>query len=417
MSNTEITRVLTREKVEEWLMQFHSNQATRAIIRKINQNSILDIYGIARSETHHSKFLAWLFNPNESHNTGELALRKLLNIAVRRGIEQNNQSEDFLWVKKRVLTSATHSSTSASNVQILTESYVESQGKKGAKGRIDILIQNVELGTESINIVIENKIYSNEHDEQTTTYFEGINKKFPDKKNIFLYLTPKSNWEIPKVDGPSCTCKDFIEINYQDILTEVLTSILEEPISSATRIAIEDYIHCITSPSIHSKNYNTMAVDKETNEMLKKFWDANEDLIRAAIYAFASSEDEDSKVEINNLKEALDKYTISRDYTKYSIDGQGAYNKNALVKEIVTRIIEKGGDFMGTLKNLDAKCTNGLFRTEDHYNSAIKRAVELKYNGSPIYISNQWGTHNIPSFINAVNEDNTIDLLIEAIKK
>ena len=419
MSNTEITRVLTREKVEEWLMQFHSNQATRAIIRKINQNSILDIYGIARSETHHSKFLAWLFNPNESHNTRELALRKLLNIAVRRGIKQNNQSKDFQWFKNTVLTSATHSSTSASNVQVLTESYVEAQGKKGAKGRIDILIQNVELGTEPINIVIENKIYSNEHDEQTTTYFEGINKKFPKQKNIniFLYLTPKSNWEMPKEDGPSCTCKDFIEINYQDILTEVLTSILEEPISSATKIAIEDYIHCITSPSIHSKNYNTMATDKETNEMLKKFWDANEDLIRAAIYAFASSEDEDSKVEINNLKEALDKYTISRDYTKYSIDGQGAYNKNALVKEIVTRIIEKGGDFMGTLKNLDAKCTNGLFRTEDHYNSAIKRAVELKYNGSPIYISNQWGTHNIPSFINAVNEDNTIDLLIEAIKK
>ena len=417
MSNTEITRVLTREKVEEWLMQFHSNQATRAIIRKINQNSILDIYGIARSETHHSKFLAWLFNPNESHNTGELALRKLLNIAVRRGIEQNNQSEVFLWVKKRVLTSASLSSTSTSNVQVLTESYVEAQGKKGAKGRIDILVSNLALGGDFINIIVENKIYSNEHDEQTTTYFEGINKKFPDQKNIFLYLTPKPNWEMPKEDGPSCTCKDFIEINYQDILTEVLTSILEEPISSATRIAIEDYIHCITSPSIHSKNYNTMATDKETNEMLKKFWDANEDLIRAAIYAFASSEDEDSKVEINNLKEALDKYTISRDYTKYSIDGQGAYNKNALVKEIVTRIIEKGGDFMGTLKNLDAKCTNGLFRTEDHYNSAIKRAVELKYNGSPIYISNQWGTHNIPSFINAVNEDNTIDLLIEAIKK
>ena len=417
MSNTEITRVLTREKVEEWLMQFHSNQATRAIIRKINQNSILDIYGIARSETHHSKFLAWLFNPNESHNTGELALRKLLNIAVRRGIEQNNQSEDFLWVKKRVLTSATHSSTSASNVQVLTESYVEAQGKKGTKGRIDILIQNVELGTEPINIVIENKIYSNEHDEQTTTYFEGINKKFPDQKNIFLYLTPKSNWEMPKVDGPSCTCKDFIEINYQDILTEVLTSILDEPISSATKIAIEDYIHCITSPSIHSKNYNTMAVDKETNEMLKKFWDANEDLIRAAIYAFASSEDEDSKDEINNLKEALDSYTISRDYTQYRINGQGTYSKNALVKETVTRIIEKGGDFMGTLKNLDAKCTIRLLQTEDHYNREKKQAFKLDYNGGSIYITNQWRIGNISSFINAVNEDNTIDLLIEAIKK
>ena len=415
MSNTEITRVITREKVEEWLIQFHSNQATRAIIRKINQNSILDIYGIARSETHHSKFLAWLFNPNESHNTGELALRKLLNIAVRRGLEQNNQSKDFLWVKKRVLTSASLSSTSTSNVQVLTESYVEAQGKKGAKGRIDILIQNVELGTESINIVIENKIYSNEHDEQTTTYFEGINKKFPDQKNIFLYLTPKSNWELPIKNGPSCTCKDFIEINYQDILTEVLTSILEEPISSATRIAIEDYIHCITSPSIHSKNYNSMATDKETNEMLKKFWDANEDLIRAAIYAFASSEDEDSKDEINNLKEALDSYTISRDYTQYRINGQGTYSKNALVKETVTRIIEKGGDVMGTLKNLDAKCTIRLLQTEDHYKK--KQAFKLDYNGGSIYITNQWRIGNISSFINAVNEDNTIDLLIEPIKK
>lgn len=413
MSNKEITR----EKVEEWLMQFHANQATRAIIRKINQNSILEIYGIARSETHHSKFLAWLFNPNESHNTGELALRKLLNIAVRRGIEQNNQSEDFLWVKKRVLTSATHSSTSASNVQILTESYVEAQGKKGVKGRIDILIQNVELGTESINIVIENKIYSNEHDEQTTTYFEGINKKFPDQKNIFLYLTPKSNWELPIKNGPSCTCKDFIEVNYQDILTEVLTSILEEPVSSATRIAIEDYIHCITSPSIHSKNYNSMATDKETDEMLKKFWDANEDLIRAAIYAFASSEDEDSKVEINNLKEALDSYTNTRDYTQYRINGQGTYSKNALVKETVTRIIKKGGDVMGTLKNLDAKCTIRLLQTEDHYNREKKQAFELEYNDSFIYITNQWRIGNISSFIDAVNEDNTIGLLIEPINK
>ena len=417
MSNTEITREITREEVETWLMQFHSNQATRAIIRKINQNSMLDIYGIARSETHHSKFLAWLFNPNESHNTGELALRKLLNIAVRRGIEQNNQSKNFQWFKKTVLTSASLSLTSASNVQVLTESYVEAQGKKGAKGRIDILVSNLALGGDFINIIIENKIYSNEHDEQTTTYFEGINQKFPNQKNIFLYLTPKSNWEMPIQNGPSCTCEHFIEVNYQDILTEVLTSILEEPISSATRIAIEDYIHCITSPSIHSKNYNSMATDKETNEMLKKFWDANEDLIRAAIYAFASSEDEDSKDEINNLKEALDTYTISRDYTKYSIDGEGTYSKSKLVENVVRFIISKGGDVMGTLKNLDAKCTNGLLRDEDFYKRQSSRAVELEYNGGSIYITNQWGIHNIPSFIEAVNEDNTIGLLIEAINK
>ena len=412
MSNKEITR----EKVETWLMQFHSNQATRAIIRKINQNSILDIYGIARSETHHSKFLAWLFNPNESHNTGELALRNLLNIAVRRGIEQNNQSEDFLRVKKIVLTSASLSSTSASNVQVLTESYVEAQGKKGAKGRIDILVSNLALGGKTINIIIENKIYSNEHDEQTTTYFEGINQKFPNQKNIFLYLTPKSNWEMPIQNGPSCTCEHFIEVNYQDILTEVLTSILEEPISSATRIAIEDYIHCITSPSIHSKNYNSMAVDKETNEMLKKFWDANEELILAAINAFANSGEKKYKG-VDKAQKAITEFVDNKDYTKYSINGQGEYNKRKLVENVVSLIITKGGDVMGTLENLDAKCPNGLLRSEDSYNKDKSRAVELEYNGSSIYISNQWGIHNITSFIDAVNEDNTIGILIEAINK
>ena len=416
MSNTEITRLITREKVEEWLMQFHSNQATRAIIRKINQNSILDIYGIARSETHHSKFLAWLFNPNESHNTRELALRKLLNIAVRRGIEQNNQSKDFQWFRNTVLTSATHSSTSASNVQVLTESYVEAQGKKGTKGRIDILVSNLALGGDFINIIVENKIYSNEHDEQTTTYFEGINKKFPKQKNIFLYLTPKSNWEMPIQNGPSCTCKDFIEINYQDILTEVLTSILEEPISSATKIAIEDYIHCITSPSIHSKNYNSMATDKETNEMLKKFWDANEELILAAINAFANSGETKYKG-VDKVQKAMTEFVVNKDYTQYSSNGQGEYNKRKLVENVVRLIITKGGDVMGTLENLDAKCPNGLLRSEDSYNKDKSRAVELEYNGSSIYITNQWGIHNIPSFIEAVNEDNTIGLLIEAIKK
>lgn len=416
MSNKEITRVITREKVEEWLMQFHSNQATRSIIRKINQNSILDIYGIARSETHHSKFLAWLFNPNESHNTGELALRKLLNIAVRRGIEQNNQSEVFLWVKKRVLTSATHSSTSTSNVQVLTESYVEAQGKKGAKGRIDILVSNLALGGKTINIIIENKIYSNEHDEQTTTYFEGINKKFPKPKNIniFLYLTPKPNLEMPKEDGPSCTCKDFIEINYQDILTEVLTSILEEPISSATRIAIEDYIHCITSPSIHSKNYNSMATDEETDELLKKFWDANENLILAAINAFATSGEKKYKG-VNKAQKAIAEFIDNKDYTKYSINGQGEYNKRKLVEKVVRLIISKGGNVMGTLKNIDDKCAKSLLRTQDFYNKDKSRAVELEYNGSSIYISNQWGIHNIPSFIEAVNSDHTIGLSIQEV--
>lgn len=406
---------ITRQNVETWLMQFHSNKATRAIIHKIYKNSILDIYGIARSETHHSKFLAWLFNPNESHETGELALRKLLNIAIRRGLEQNNESKVFQWFKNAVLTSAFSSCFPASNdVQVQTEANIVCKDKKNSKGRIDILVSNLDLGEESINIIIKNKIKPNKHNEQTNTYYDGIKQKFPDQKNLFLYLIPKSEWEMPKGNGPSCSCKEFIEINYQDILTEILDPLLEEHISSATRIAIEDYIHCITSPSINSKNYNSMAIDKETNEMLKKFWDANQDLILAAIDAFASYGEKHYKG-IDKVKVAVTEFANNKDYTQYSINGQGSYNKRKLVEEVVARIIKRGGDVMGTLENLDAKCTSGLLRTEAFYKK--KRAVELKYNNSSIYISNQWGIGNIYDFINAVHENHTIDLQIEAVKK
>lgn len=159
-----------------------------------------------------------------------------------------------------------------------------------------------------------------------------------------------------------------------------------------------------------------MATDKETNEMLKKFWDANEELILAAINAFANSGETKYKG-VDKVQKAITEFVDNKDYTQYSINGQGTYSKNALVKEIVTRIIKKGGDVMGTLKNLDAKCTIRLLQTEDHYNREKKQAFKLEYNDSFIYITNQWRIGNISSFIDAVNEDNTIGLLIEPIKK
>ena len=157
-----------------------------------------------------------------------------------------------------------------------------------------------------------------------------------------------------------------------------------------------------------------MATDKETNEMLKKFWDANQDLIRAAIDAFVSSEEDDTN-EVKDLKDAFDNFTNTRDYTKYSIDGNGSYNKRQLVEEVVKHIISSNGNVMGTLQNLHDKCTNGLFRGKDSYDK--DRAFKVEYNGDPIYITNQWGIGNIPSFIDAVNFDNTIDITIEAINK
>ena len=49
--------------------------------------------------------------------------------------------------------------------------------------------------------------------------------------------------------------------------------------------------------------------------------------------------------------------------------------------------------------------------------SEISTEEATEDNGGSIYITNQWRIGNISSFIEAVNEDNTIGLLIEPINK
>jgi len=199
--------------------------------------------------------------------------------------------------------------------------------------------------------------------------------------------------KLLKTVSAQITDLNYVEkstISTEDSIKEALDLMTKENFSSLPVIDTEGYFKTMLSISDIANTY----LEIDYSDLFSKY-----------------------STTFENLKEALDSYTISRDYTQYRINGQGTYSKNALVKEIVTRIIKKGGDVMGTLKNLDAKCTIRLLQTEEHYNREKKQAFKLEYNDSFIYITNQWRIGNISSFIDAVNEDNTIGLLIEPINK
>ena len=46
------------------------------------QQTVYNMLGVERNENRHSKFIAWLLNPNESHSLKELPLRRFLSLVA-----------------------------------------------------------------------------------------------------------------------------------------------------------------------------------------------------------------------------------------------------------------------------------------------------------------------------------------------
>lgn len=149
---------------EEALKNFLFDIACLEQLEDINSFNAFDVLKIARTEIRHSNVLAWLLCPKENHGFGEKILHSLNLFIVKAGFVNNNTAFKIFTMNY-------------SDVII----YREWQN-------IDILIESKE---EKYIICIENKVDSQDHDNQLNKYFEIINSKYDDEyTKIFLYLTP-----------------------------------------------------------------------------------------------------------------------------------------------------------------------------------------------------------------------------------
>lgn len=158
-------------------------------IKRDNFN-VFDILRMERMETKHSAFLAELLNPNGAHKKGDLFLK---NFCERMGFE------------------------ALSRVRVSCEKSIET--KSYGKGRIDIYVEDLNQGC---GIIIENKIYAKDQQNQLAKYHEY------DPKAHICYLT---------LDGRQASVEslrglkddDYFRISYEtfviDWLDECLKSI------------------------------------------------------------------------------------------------------------------------------------------------------------------------------------------------
>lgn len=138
--------------------------------RRIGRFNIFDALRIVNAEIRHSNFLAWLLDPNESHNLGPLFLRAVLMDLWRQSEPRHRPAG---------LSPITLDGGDLRGVEIRREWQ-----------NIDLLIRCDEP---QFVIAIENKIRSGEHSDQLERYKETVRKQLGDVPQQFVFLTPEGD--------------------------------------------------------------------------------------------------------------------------------------------------------------------------------------------------------------------------------
>jgi len=178
------------------------NLEKKLVTQSSTKSNIFEILKIKNMEIRHSNFLGWLLDPEESHNLKNEFLKGF----VQEGINKNKYTEITV------------------DIDSIDSVKIEREYKD-----IDLLIES-----HDVVFCIENKIFSNEHSDQLKKYKKIVQKEFPNKEKVFIYLTPSGKPSQQETEL-------YLPISYLVVL-EVLKQLNIKKIDKNAQIYILDYI-------------------------------------------------------------------------------------------------------------------------------------------------------------------------------
>ncbi|MBK8242599.1 MAG: PD-(D/E)XK nuclease family protein [Saprospiraceae bacterium] len=406
-----MTDNFTIDQIRDEIIKFKNDPDFQKLENFYYSKSFSEILGVSRREISHSGFLAWLLGNLESHNLGEFPIKKFLDIILK-----------FSNYKLKTKHSDLFNSFVTEDY-LIERLFIKSEYAIKNVGRLDIYIELTLLitgKTKNIKLVIENKVESSENNDQTNSYFNFFNPtENDDNIIIYVYLSPISTLELIELTEPECNCKEFIQINYQSIVDYLIEPALNQNISTRTQNILTEYLKSLSQPSIDEeadghKQELIMALGNEERKLLASFWDKNQKLILASLYAI-SSDPEQEKDTRDSIREALDSLSSDKDRSTYNIKFNGEvfkrnFKKSDIGLQTINLLNAKGLIDHNTINYLkeDKSCSFLLIKKkEDFTETEIKYRKyktndppELIYNGEEFYVARNWGIGNIHKLIN-----------------
>lgn len=393
----------TKKEIIDDIIAFNNDVDVQRLKAIYYNQTLPEIFAVSRRELTHSSFLAWLFATSSNQGLGTVPLVQLLELYVLKSREQEQK-----WITDKLSNAIITRDFHISECTSVTEEAVVAVN---AKGRADIVL-NCEihfpnLSLNKLKIVIENKVYSDEHSNQTQTYFDYYESiKGKKEKVLYIYLTPPTS--IADAD-----CPEFIHITYQDLLEHVFEPIRRRPdISQRTEFILNEYINSLSIPADVIENTNVthiqtsiLAIGMEEKELLQAFWDKNNRLIIAALTAISSDDDNEATDDTKKILQNLSQ----RDFSKYSINGSGKFGKNRMVQAVVNKYLEEHQDTtIAELKQTfpdNLQGSLGVIRTMQDTIKDYSRYYEAEHpkTKEKFYICNQWGSGNVNKFVEYMN--------------
>ena len=398
------------EELRREIRKFNNDENLSKLENYYNSKSLPEIIGASRKELAHSSFIAWILNNTESHMLGGFPLKKLLELLV-------------IYSKDRQLTNnkELYDSIIISDFE-LDNLYIETERSIKNVGRLDIYIEAKikYLDKEKkLRLIVENKVGTKEHSDQTTKYFNYYESiKEDNDVNLFVFLTPISSLELMDLQLPECSCKDYIQINYQSVVDFILEPALNKNITDKTKFIIKEYLQSLSQPTFdkddeHYKQGLIMALGSDERSLLNKFWDKNQKLILATLYAI-SSDPEQEKDTRENANQALNNLSSgSKDRSLCSIKYNGTVEVEKIKKSDIgystIQILDKHGlindnsiEFLKADKTANHNLIKTLIEvtaTEEKYRRyRVNSEAELIYKGAEYYVVRNWGVGNIFDF-------------------
>lgn len=191
--------------------------------------NIFKVLRLEGNEIRHSNFLGWLLDSRGSHGLGAEFVKKIL---VEVGMNVDELKCDDVVVERE-------------------------------KNHIDVLVYSP---TEKWCLVIENKTWTKDHDNQLNRYSEDVKQLFKDYYHLFVYLTPTGEEPIQNTnDYWKCVGYKFIKDKLQKMLNEA-------NVNNRAKIFIEDYIKLLEEDLL-------MENDKGRRDLCIEFYNDHKEAI------------------------------------------------------------------------------------------------------------------------------------------
>lgn len=425
--------------IEELLIQFNINPQNRRIRDFYEAENLWRTLGIERDEKSHSAFIVWLLGVEPAKENSPL--HNFLNLLV--GSEKYNNlqqnTEGYNELKKSVLLG----NLRLLSVQIETEKTVSSLSKIRYNDRLDIYaISDIE-GAEKykkLEIIIENKInsseggnkfknLSNETQEeknyktkaQTERYYYACseehqlrNSPICDTIQLFVFLTAQKDQEPAD--------NHYIKISYQDLVNFIIEPLLNrEDIDNHTIFVLREYLRILGNPC---NNQITMATTNEEKELLKEFYNRNEELFKRALEVMRDEAMSDEEKE--QYQEMIEAISVRKGIRRFfKINGNGKYKMYEVLAEFAKYLLTQGKN-LNDIETLIKKYTQEpnrnhissnkgeVFRFDKHYHEAQDTKGNILF-----YVTKEWGLgnngKNFSGILTNIN-NNYSDFRIEEIK-